>query len=78
MILEKTFFDFFSHFLKHFLKGFGLFLKGLSEKIHKKSIFSKRKPSIKNRLDRSLDMVMFLNSLALLALKLRTEGQVRF
>ena len=78
MILEKEYFLTFFPFLPHFLKGFGLFLKGLSEKIHKKSIFSKSKPSIKNRLDRSLDMVMFLNSLALLALKLRTEGQVRF
>ena len=56
---KKTFFTIFSIFLKHFLVHFQCFLANFAEKIYKKSIFSKMKPLIKNRLDRIQDMVPY-------------------
>ena len=61
---KKTFFTIFSIFLKHFLVHFQCFLANFAEKIYKKSIFSKMKPLIKNRLDRIQDMVPYFISLA--------------
>ena len=56
---------------------FGLFLKGLEEKIFKKSIFSKMKPRIENPYDKKLDIVPYFTLRAFVHHRSKTERQVR-
>ena len=75
---KKTFFTIFSIFLKHFQVHFDCFLANFAEKNYKKSIFSKMKPLIKNRLDRIQDMFPYFIPLAWGRIISRFEKAFRF
>ena len=78
---KKCFDFFFFNFFHKILRHFGLFLKGLDQKIHKKSIFLKSKLDyldMKNRIDQKLYLVNIFASLAWFVQNSKTERQVRF